>query len=117
MGQKNSVTSGDKKNLQPLGTTKLRDLLGEPFGTRQISQSLDKNNQATSQDKKITEPLGTKKRNLSGPKKLRNHSGQTKSRNLWGLKKISQHLKTKKITLSIGPIASTLGKGFKKNPA
>ena len=71
-GQKNHISSWDKKKSQNLldqkilqlsGQKKLRNLLGTK---KNHKTSWDNKNHATSQDKKVTQPIGTKKsRNFS----------------------------------------------------
>ena len=104
-GQKNAIiwdkksyaTSRDKKITKPLGTK------------RNYITSLDKNNCATSRDKKIMQLLGGKK--ITQPletNKITQPLRTKKSQNLWDNQNHATSWNKKKITLSIGPIASKL---------
>ena len=97
--------------MQPLGTKKSRNLLGQEIH----ATSQDKKNHATSRqknhasswDKKITQPLGTEKI-TENIEKITQSLWSKKITQPLGTKVITQPLKTKKITLSLGPIASKL---------
>ena len=115
--QKITQPLGTIKLMQLLRTTKKSRILWDKQKSRNILEQKNhgtsqEKNHATSQEKKSHNLSGqkyhAKSRNLLGRQKITQPLGQNKSCNLSGLKKIMGALKTQKITVSIGSIASKL---------
>ena len=87
MGQKNYVTSRDKKIRQPLGTNKITQPLGGWGGIMQPLGATKKSHNLLGQQK-YPQPLGTKKNTQHLGTKNHAAPQENKSRNLSGQKNI-----------------------------